>query len=252
MVIRAAIGAGRGRLIAQVLTESLVLCLLGGAAGVGLAYLSISAAVPLLAPTLPPTAAVALDLRVLGFVAVVAMGLSVLVGLLPALQMSSRRFSGGFSLTARGSSSHDGVRRLIVAAEVAASLILVCGAVLMLKSLLNLQRVDTGVRIDNVITMSADLSLATYPNADAASRFIETAGERLRAVPGVERAAISTDVPLLGVRQADGMTVAGTDGSITVRFKRVDPEYFTTLGIPLVAGRGFTAVIGRARRGSSW
>jgi putative ABC transport system permease protein len=241
MVIRAAIGAGRGRLIAQVLTESLVLCLLGGAAGVGLAYVMINAAVPLLAPTLPPTAAVALDLRVLGFVAVVAMGLSVLIGLLPALQMSSRRFSRGFSLTARGSSSHDGVRRLIVAAEVAASLILVCGAVLMLKSLLNLQRVDTGVRIENVITMSADLSLAAYPNADAASRFIETAGERLRAVPGVERVALSTDVPLLGVRQADGMTVAATEGSILVRFKRVDPEYFATLEIPLVAGRGFTS-----------
>jgi putative ABC transport system permease protein len=240
MAVRAAIGAGRSRLVAQVLTESLVLCLLGGAAGIGLAYLSIQAAAPVLATSLPSAGPVTLDLRVLAFAAAVSIGVSLAVGLLPALQMSSGRRVGGMNLSARGVSSRDGVRRLIVIGEVALSLVLICGAVLMLRSLLKLQRVDAGVRIDNVITMSADLSLTTYPNSETAVRFIEGVGERLRAVPGVERAAVSTDVPLLGVRQGDSVSVPGVEDDVGVRFKRVDPEYFATLAIPVLAGRGFT------------
>ncbi len=245
MAVRAALGASRGRLVAQVLTESLVLCLLGGAAGIGLAYLLIHTGVPLLSISLPSTAEVTLDPRVLGFAAFAAVAVSVLVGLLPSLQLSSGRLSNALNLATRGSSSREGVRRTIVVAEVAVSLVLVCGAVLMFKSLLKLQRVDAGVRIDNVITMSADLSFATYPDPERAARFIEDIAERLQAIPGVESAGVSTDVPLLGVRQGDSVTVPGVGDrraeSIGSRFKRVDPHYFATLDIPVLAGRGFTA-----------
>jgi putative ABC transport system permease protein len=239
MAVRAAIGAGRGRLIAQVLTESLVLCVVGGIAGIGLAYLMIDGAVPLFGPAIPATASVSLDLRVLGFSAAVAIGISLVVGLLPALQISARA-GGMLTASARGASPRERGRRLIVVAEVAMSLILVCGALLMLKSLQNLQRVDAGVRMRNVITMSADLSLTGYPDQASAARFIEDVGDRLRALPGVERAAVSTDVPLLGVRQGDAMGIPGTEDGVGVRFKRVDPEYFATLEIPVIAGRGFT------------
>jgi putative ABC transport system permease protein len=241
MAVRAALGASRGRLVAQVLTESLVLCLLGGLAGVGLAYLLIQIAVPLTALSLPSTASVALDPRVLGFAAFAAVAVSLVVGLFPSLQMSSGRLAQALNLTTRGSSSREGVRRMIVVAEVAVSLILICGAVLMFKSLLKLQRVDAGVRIDNVITMSADLPLATYPDPERASRFVEQVAERLQAIPGVERAAVSTDVPLLGVRQGDAVTVPGSEEGVGARFKRVDPNYFAALDIPVLAGRGFTA-----------
>jgi putative ABC transport system permease protein len=241
MAVRAALGASRGRLVAQVLTESLVLCLLGGLAGVGLAYLLIQAAVPLMGPSMPTTASVSLDPRVLVFAAAAAVAVSLLVGLLPSLQMSSGRLPQALSLATRGSSSREGVRRAIVVAEVAISLVLICGAVLMFESLLRLQRVDAGVRIDNVITMSADLSLGTYPDSERASRFIQQVGERLKAIPGVEDAAVSTDVPLLGVRQGDAITVPGADEGVGVRFKRVDPHYFGTLDIPVLVGRGFTA-----------
>jgi putative ABC transport system permease protein len=241
MAVRAALGATRGRLIAQVLTESLVLCLLGGLAGVGLAYVLIRGAVPLMGPSLPSTAAVTLDPRVLGFAAAAAVGVSLLVGLLPSLQLSSGRLSHALNLAARGSSTREGIRRTIVVAEVAVSFILICGAVLMFESLLRLQRVDAGVRMDNVITMSADLSLGTYPDADRASRFVEQVAERLQAIPGVERAGVSTDVPLLGVRQGDAVTVPGSEGGVGANFKRIDPNYLVTLDIPVLAGRGFTA-----------
>ena len=245
MAVRAAIGAGRSRLAAQVLTESLVLCLAGGVVGIGLAYLMIQASIPVFGTTLPSTAAIALDLRVLSFTAAVTIFISLVVGLLPALQISSNASAVG--LTSRGASSRERGRRLIVAAEVAASLILVCGALLMLKSLHNLQRVDTGVRTTNVLTMSADLSLTTYPDSESAARFIEAVGERLRGLPGVERAAVSTDVPLRGVRQGDSIGLPGHQDGIAARFKRVDAEYFPTLDIPVVAGRGFT---GRDRAGA--
>jgi putative ABC transport system permease protein len=180
-----------------------------------------------------------LDVRVLTFAAVATVGVSLLVGLLPSLQMSGGRFAPGLSLATRGSSSREGVRRTIVVAEVAVSLILICGAVLMFKSLLKLQAVDTGVRIDNVMTMSVDLALGRYPNSESAARFAEQVAERLQAIPGVERAAVSTDVPLLGVRQGDSVAVPGVDQTVGARFKRVDPNYFATLDIPLLAGRGF-------------
>ena len=241
MAVRAALGASRGRLVAQMLTESLVLCLLGGVAGVGLAYLLIDVAVPVLTPSLPPTATVGLDLRVLGFAAAVAVTVSLVVGLLPSLQNSSGRLSQALNRVSRGASgSREGVRRAIVVAEVAVSLVLICGAVLMFKSLLKLQRVDAGVRIDNVITMSADLSQTAYPDAERATQLIDALGERLRAVPGVERAAISTDVPMLGVRQGESLGIPGSEDGVGVRFKRVDPRYFETLDIPVVKGRGIS------------
>jgi predicted permease len=243
MAVRAALGASRGRLAAQVLTESFILCLAGGAAGVGLAYVLINTAVPLLSISLPSTADVALDLRVMGFAAFAAVAVSVLIGLLPSLQLSSGRLSSALHvlhMASRGSSSREGVRRTIVVAEVAVSLMLICGAVLMFKSLLKLQRVDPGVRVDNVLTMSADLPFGAYPDAERASRFIEDVAARLQAIPGVERAAVSTDVPLLGVRQGDALNVPGTEDNVGARIKRVDAHYFGTLDIPVLAGRGFT------------
>jgi predicted permease len=133
------------------------------------------------------------------------------------------------------------VRRTIVIAEIAVSLMLICGAVLLVESLIKLQQVDAGVRIDRVITMSVDLPTSDYPTKDSASRFIEQISERVQAIPGVERAAVSTDVPLLGVRQGDAVSVPGSDGGVGARFKRVDPNYFAALDIPVLAGRGFTA-----------
>ena len=238
MALRAALGASRGRLIGQLLTESLVLCLLGGVAGVATAALLLHAAAPLLAPSLPFTADLHLDLRVLGFAAAAAMAVLILTGLLPSLRTSFSKLSSSLNQAARGSSgSSAAVRRTIVIAEVAASVVLICGAALLFKSLAKLQQVDAGVRIDHVITMSTDLPSTAYPSPESAARFYEAVVQRLRAAPGIEQASVSQGLPLQGVQWGEGMAVDGEHG-FTVRLKLVDPWYFSTLQIPMESGRG--------------
>jgi putative ABC transport system permease protein len=239
IAVRAALGASRGRLMAQLLTESLVLCLLGGVAGVVLAYLLLHALTPLVAVSLPFTADLRLDERVLAFVAVAAMAVLILTGLLPSLKTSCGKLSNSLNLAARGSSgSSAAIRRTIVIAEVAISIVLICGAALLFKSLAKLQQVDAGVRIDHVITMSTDLPSAAYPNAARAVRFYDAVVQRLRSVPGVEQAAVTQVLPLEGLAWGEGMRLPGTAASFNVGLKPVDPWYFSTMQIPLKSGRG--------------
>jgi predicted permease len=242
LAVRAALGAGRGRLVAQLLTESLVLCLAGGAAGVGLALFLISAVTPVLWQSIPYTADVSIDLRALAFAAAVALGVALLVGTLPSLQTNFGRLAQSLHQSSRGSSgTHAALRRSIVVGEVALSLVLVCGAVLLFRSLLNLQELDTGARVENIITMSADLPARGYPTPQSAALFYEAAARRLEAAPGIEQAALSSHLPLLWISNGEGVQVAGIEQQVNVRLKRVDPGYFKTLDIPLLAGRGITA-----------
>jgi putative ABC transport system permease protein len=239
MAIRAALGAGRARLIAQLVTESLVLCLLGGVTGVALGALMLRAAAPLVAASLPFTADLSMDLRVLGFAAAAVMAVLILTGLLPSLQTSFGKLSDAMNQGARGSSgSGAAVRRTIVIGEVAASVVLICGAALLFKSLAKLQQVDAGVRIDHVITMSTDLPMAAYPSPASATTFYDAVVQRLQAVPGVERASVSQGLPLQGVQWGEYLSVPGVRNSLTARVKMVDPWYFGAMRIPIEAGRG--------------
>ncbi len=239
MALRASLGASRGRLIGQLLAESLVLCLLGGIAGVGLAFTLLRAAAPLVAESLPFTADLSLDLRVLGFGALAVMAVLILTGLLPSLQTSFGKLSSALNQTSRGSSgSRAAVRRTIVIGEVAASVVLISGAALLFKSLEKLQHVDAGVRIDHVITMSADLPASAYPTPESAARFFDTVVQRLRSVPGVEQASVTQRLPLQGAAWGEYLSVPGMNVPLVVRVKMIDPAYFDTFGIPLKFGRG--------------
>lgn len=239
MAVRTALGASRGRLIVQLLTESLVLCILGGVAGVAVGAMLLRAAAPVLASSLPFTADLSMDLRVLGFAAAAVMAVLVLAGLLPSWQTSFGGLSEALNQSPRGSSgSNAAVRRTIVIAEVAASVVLICGAALLFKSLAKLQQVDAGVRIDHVITMSTDLPSAAYPTPASAVRFYENVVQRLLAAPGVEQASVSQGLPLQGVQWGEYMSLPGVGQSVLVRLKLVDPWYFSTLQIPIRAGRG--------------
>jgi putative ABC transport system permease protein len=239
IAVRAALGASRGRLIAQLLTESLVLCLLGGVAGVAIAYLLLRAITPLIAASLPFTADLRLDLRVLGFAAAAAMAVLILAGLLPSLKNSYSRLSNSLNFAGRGSSgSTAAMRRAIVIGEVAISVVLICSAALLFKSLAKLQQVDTGVRIDHVITMSTDLPSAAYPTAASATRFYDAVVQKLRSVPGVDQASVSNVLPLEDVAWGEGMNLPGTAEFFNVGLKPVDPWYFGTMQIPVESGRG--------------
>jgi putative ABC transport system permease protein len=248
IAVRAALGASRGRLIAQLLTESLVLCLLGGVAGVVVAYLLLHAVTPLVAASLPFTADLRLDLRVLGFAAAAAMAVLILAGLLPSLKTSYSKLSNSLNLAGRRSSSSSAaMRRTIVIGEVAISVVLICGAALLFKSLAKLQQEDAGVRIDHVITMSTDLPSAAYPTPVSAARFYDAVVQRLRSVPGVEQVSVTHVLPLQGVRWGEGMNLSGTAEFFNVGLKPVDPWYFATMQIPVESGRG---VEDRDRAGS--
>lgn len=242
LAVRAALGAGRGRLVGQLLTESLVLCLLGGMAGIAVADLLVRAARPMLAESLPFTAAVTLDFRVLAFAGAIALGVALLAGTLPAMQTAFGNLAESLNGSGRGSSgAHSGMRRAIVIGEVALSLVLVSGALLLLRSLLKLQGLDTGVHIENVITMSVDLPVGAYRTPQQAALFYGAVAERLQDAPGVAQAGIATALPLQWISNGEAMKVAGLEKLVRVRMKRVDPGYFRTLGIPVLAGRGITS-----------
>jgi predicted permease len=241
IAVRAALGAGRARLVTQLLTESLVLGAFGGAAGVAMAALLIRSAVPLLPVDLPFTADIALNVRVLLFALAIALAVSAIVGVLPAIRLSGGSGAEALNSVARGSSGqHDRLRRIIVGAEVAASFVLICCAVLLFRSLVRLQNVDIGARVDNVVTMSINLPWSRYPDGNHWASFYPVLMERVRAIPGIEAAAISGDVPLEGTG-GEYLRLPGREDQMMVRFKRADAAYFSTLGIPVVAGRGFSA-----------
>lgn len=240
MALRAALGAGRGRLIGQLLAESLALCSVGGAAGIALAYLLIEAARPVLARTLPSTADVSLDPRVLGFAGCLIVGVSLLAGFLPALQTSSGCLSAQLADASRGISSRTRTlfRRFIVVGEVAVSLMLVCGALLMMRSLLNLQRADPGFRVDNLVTVSLELPATRHPRGESVTAFFRALVDRLRAMPGVQEVSVASDLPLEGVRSGSIVLAPGVDGRVVVGVKRVDERYFQALGVGVRSGRG--------------
>jgi putative ABC transport system permease protein len=125
-----------------------------------------------------------------------------------------------------------------VICEVALSLVLVCGALLLLRSLLNLQRVDAGVRIENVVTTSVNLPADAYGTPEKAAEFYGALARRLQATPGVMKAGMATVLPLHWISNGEGIFIAGVEKPVLIRFKRVDSGYLPTLDIPLLAGRG--------------
>ena len=239
LAVRAALGAGRVRLVSQLLTECLALCFLGGVAGVAFAYFLIRLAAPLLVETLPFTAHVVVNLHVLVFAGAATVGVTLITGALPALEALRGDLADTLKQTSRLSPAvHIRVRRAIVIGEVALSLVLVSGALLLTRSLLKLEQLDTGVEMENVITASIHLPKQAYGTAQKAALFYQTLSERLRSTPGVAQVGLSTFLPLQWISNGEGIFVPGISKPVLVRRKRVDAGYFRTLGIPVLAGRG--------------
>ena len=246
MAVRTALGAGRRRLLGQLLTESVVLAGLGGAAGVLLAAAGTAGIRGLLATfALPVAGSVEIDGPVLAFTAALAMGAGLVFGLLPALQASSFGIAG--VLQAEGKSSTAGTRRQrlqrgLVGLEVALAFVLLAGGGLLVNSWLRLNRVDPGFLHENLLTMRLTLPREEY-SGDEVHAFFEELTGRLEGLPGVASAAAGDQFPPMGF-SARELWFEGSVPSSDATAPRplttlVTPAYFETLGIPLLAGRAF-------------
>ena len=246
MAIRAALGAGRLRVVRQLLTESLLLSLLGGTLGLLVAWWGINlllAASPLEISRLKD---VGLNINVLGFTAAVSVLTGVIFGLAPALQASRADLQDGLregGRNAGGGAARNRVRALLVAVEVALSLVLLVGAGLLGKSFLLLSEVRPGFEPEHVLSTDLSLAKAKYPQPEQG--FAEIV-RRAASIPGVEAAAVISPLPLGGDSNAGTFLIAGRptlrpEDKPYSNYRAISPDYFRALKIPLSRGRPFDA-----------
>jgi predicted permease len=246
--VRAALGASRRQLIAQLLTESLFLGVLGAATGAALAFSLVRALVLLGPAAIPGLADLSVDLRVLAFSLAMAVVTSLAFGLTPALAISGRS-NRVFRLSTRGdvSTSGTGARRVLVISELAGAAVLLIAAGLLIRSYVQLQHVEPGFEPVGVTTFSLSLPAARYADPAAPRRFVTALLARLAAGPGVESAAVAMGLPFANDRNAltgfhlEGQVVPDSASMPTASMRIVSPDYFSLMKIPIRAGRSFDA-----------
>jgi len=255
LAVRAALGAGRSRMVSQLLTESLVLAALGGVLGLAIGVAIVKTAPALIPPGLLPAAVTfTFDSRVAIFCTAATIAVGILFGLVPAWQATRVSLLHAMSSESRSSTSRSGrIRQVLVASEVAAAVVLLCGAGLLLRTLLVLDNVDTGYRADGDSVLTLDFSIqgpgpgTRYPDLPSLMQFYDAAAREIRAIPGVRRFGWSTGLPY-GTTSEIGrlrMEIVGDpplapDDRPLADFQAADPGYFDTIDLPVVSGRGFT------------
>jgi predicted permease len=251
IAVRLSLGAGRGRLIRQLLTEGALLGLFGGLAGLLIALVGRKVLWALRPPFFPDSLDLGIDARVLGFTLAVSLATGILFSLAPVFQSLKLHLTSALTGQARtGGARGDGssaiLRELLIAGQVALSVIMLAGAALFLRSLLAVERVDPGFETRNLFVIPLDLGSHGYKPPQALE-FYRRAAERISAVPGVRSAAVASRFLLLpgGLRQSvsgEGQTAPQDDGALGLMagVNTVGPGYFNTVGMTLRAGRGFT------------
>jgi predicted permease len=249
LAVRTALGAGRARLVRQVLTESVVLSVLGGLLGVPVALAGVRLFRRLVPVALPPWMQVDVDGPVLLFLAAVTAASAAAVGLVPALRRWDGALHAHLKDGARGSSGGTGqprVRNALVVSEVALALVLLVGATLLLQTMVRLQQVPLGFRTAQVLTFQVELGWASHGTLDKMTAFHRQVLERLRALPGVEAITFDNNLPMSGKPRDPhpirlfGQAPDEEAGNPFINQHLVGPDYFPVMGIPLRAGRGFT------------
>ena len=245
VALRAALGAGHGRIIRQLLTESLLLGVLGGAAGLALGWIGVNALIAAAPENLPRLTDIAVDGRVLAFTTGVALVTGLLFGLVPAFQLARTDpvhtlKEGGRSATAMGRA----LRRGLVVVEVALAVVLLVGAGLMIRSLARMQRLDLGLRTDHVLSARVSLSGDRYREDPPAAEFARRLVERVAALPGVESTATIGTVFLNATPNSGNFSIEGRpdfkpEERVEVPVDSITPDYFRVLGVPLREGRFF-------------
>jgi putative ABC transport system permease protein len=240
IAIRLALGAARGRVFQQLLTEALLLAAAGGALGILLAYGALTSASTLLAGQVPRAEEISIDGRVLLFAIGVSMLTGMLAGTLPGVRASRSDLNDALKEGGRGDGVIGvGTRRVLIVCEVALSLMLLMGAGVMVQSLLALRHVDPGFDPNNVLTMRVTLVEARYATPRQRSAFFEAALQRIRALPGVKAAGTIDDLPF-----ADGSAqTLALEGNapqrdpVAVQVRQISPGYLRAMGIPMLRGR---------------
>ena len=248
IAIRMALGAGRGRLIRQLLVESVAFSIAAGGVGIILALWGVAALVAATPLDIPRLQSARVDTMVLAFATLVSMATGIIFGVAPALQLSRPDHGEALNEAGRGSSGSRAARtgRALVVAEIALSLVLLTGAGLLVRSFLELQRVEPGFVPQRAVTMQLLLPGSRYPDEAAQIRFFREVHDRMAAAPGVQSAAVSTTLPMSGSSLGAGFTVddhpvANPADRPTAAGFAISPDYFATMGIQLVRGRAFTA-----------
>jgi putative ABC transport system permease protein len=257
LAVRAALGAGRSRIVRQLLTESVVLSLIGGLLGVGVGWAILETA-PALIPEglLPGAVTIRFDARVVAFCGLVALAVGVLFGVTPAWQattFSSPEVMGSDSRTVAGGRGRFG--SLLVGGEVATAVLLLFGAGLLLRTLVAVESYDRGYRAGSVLSMLVDPLGSSYPTPERLQQFFDQVEAEVRTVPGVQDVAWSTALPMGASLYGDfaltyeivGDPPVERSQRPTTNYQVVSPSYFSTLELPIVAGRAFDA---RDMRGS--
>jgi putative ABC transport system permease protein len=248
VAVRAAIGASRGRLIRQLMTESVIVGLAGGAAGLLIAYWGVDVLVAMSPPGAPRLSAVGVDPRALGFASALSLCVGLVFGLVPALHLSrvklslSLKESGG----ARGGRSRTRMRNVLVAAEVAIALMLLAGAGLMVRNLVGLNAVDPGFEPRRAAAVQLLLPQAGYAGTEQVNAFIDGLVDRLEGHPSVSAAGAVSILPMTGTTSDTGFRIEGrplTDGrgSPATDYRSATPGYLEAAGLRLLRGRWLTA-----------
>ena len=245
--IRVALGAGRARLIQQFLTEGLLLSLIGGAMGIGLAWLTMNMLGKLAFPFLPRSQEIRIDSRVLLFTLAVSILTSIVFGLIPSLQAGKTDVQE--TLKEGGNTMSSGIvggwlRPVLVVVEVAAAVVLLIGAGLMVRSILRIREVEPGLKPQNLLTAKLSLPRDKYKDAESAVRFHQQLIERVKTVPGVESVGMTSHLPIEEQGYNGNISVEGKtyppNESPLVEYRAVSEDYFQTANIPLLRGRLFS------------
>jgi putative ABC transport system permease protein len=242
MAIRAALGARPWRVVRQLLIESLLLAISGGAAGLLLAWRLVELLLAIAPDSLPRAYDIRLDARVAGFTLVVSLLTGIVFGLLPALQAS--KINLGVTLKEGGRDAAGLLRRrlrgFLVVSEVALAFVLLIGAGLLIRSFARLTEVDPGLDPRGVLTMGIQLPFAKYRDGRSVAFFQQTL-ERVRALPGVEAAATVSSLPLSGAHASGGFDIEGrpspTEQTFNAWLCTISPDFFKTFRVPLIKGR---------------
>jgi putative ABC transport system permease protein len=246
IAVRVSLGATRGRIIQQLLTESLVLFALGGAAGVLLAQWGLHALLAIAPSGIPRLDQVTIDPTALLFTSGTALATGLVFGLIPAWQSSRTDLNHALRAGDRGATAHRGLlRSALVVIQVSAAVMLLVAAGLLIRAFDQVRRVNLGFNPERVLTSRLDLPAAKYDSAEKNAQFVNDVVREVRALPGVESAGATTSVPLAGgptyIMRFEGRPPVTPSNAPVARHRVVTNDFFRTMGMTIVRGRGFSS-----------